>query len=338
MNIMGAATTARSTGCSTRPPTRPGSSPGCALLQSSACASTSVRRSTALEHEQGARSRARTRPATGAAAGAGSRPTGSWWRCPSSAPASSCRRSCSGADPSARAGSASSRPTGWPGSSSTCAIRSTSPTGHVTFVDAPWALTALTQAQFWDERDFPPTTATACGRLPLGGHLRLGHAGDPLQEAGQALHAQADQARGVGQIKAHLEDNGESVLLDTVLSTRGSWTPGSGGSEKGRATATQTPLLVNTVGSWDNRPEAEDGAPQPVPVPATTCAPTSTWRRWREPTRPAARRPTRCSTPPGRRRSRRRCTSSTTRRRSRPRRPPTAELYRRAGRTCSTRA
>ena len=27
--------------------------------------------------------------------------------------------------------------------------------GHVTYVDAPWALTSLTQAQFWAERDFP---------------------------------------------------------------------------------------------------------------------------------------------------------------------------------------
>ena len=26
--------------------------------------------------------------------------------------------------------------------------------GHVTYVDAPWALTSLTQAQFWAERDF----------------------------------------------------------------------------------------------------------------------------------------------------------------------------------------
>ena len=27
--------------------------------------------------------------------------------------------------------------------------------GHITFADSPWALTGLTQAQFWSERDFP---------------------------------------------------------------------------------------------------------------------------------------------------------------------------------------
>ena len=61
--------------------------------------------------------------------------------------------------------------------------------GHVTFVDAPWALTALTQAQFWAERDFRRRLRRRRGgRLPLGRHLRLGHARDPLRQAGEALH------------------------------------------------------------------------------------------------------------------------------------------------------
>ena len=44
--------------------------------------------------------------------------------------------------------------------------------GHVTYVDAPWALTSLTQAQFWAERDFPQDLRRRPDRrLPLGRHL-----------------------------------------------------------------------------------------------------------------------------------------------------------------------
>ena len=57
------------------------------------------------------------------------------------------------------------------------------------------------------------------------------------------------------QMKAHLEDNGESVLPDAVLH---SWflDPGIRWSVKRRRNSNDTPLLVNTAGSWDRRPKA----------------------------------------------------------------------------------
>ena len=62
--------------------------------------------------------------------------------------------------------------------------------GHLTFIDAPWALTALTQGQFWPTRKFTRDYGDGeRGRLLLRRRLRLGHARDPLRQAGEALHA-----------------------------------------------------------------------------------------------------------------------------------------------------
>ncbi len=65
--------------------------------------------------------------------------------------------------------------------------------GHITFVDAPWALTALTQAQMWGERDFPADygdgEAVDCLSLDISDWDSPGH---PLQQARQAVHAGGD--------------------------------------------------------------------------------------------------------------------------------------------------
>ena len=171
-------------------------------------------------------------------------------------------------------------------------------------------------------------------RLAVGRHLQLGRARDPVRQAGQAVHA-ARRSRPRSGRRSAAQDGGRQAARRRS-STRWFLDPGDPAGTRARGRNTnETPLLVNTVGSWEKRPQARDEDPEPVPVPATTCRPTSTWRRWRAPTSPAAPRSTRCSTPSSSKAKRARCTSSTTRRSSRRPRPPTASS---TGRACRTRS
>ena len=262
-----AATTARSTACSTRRPTRPGSTRGSRTCASSACASASARRSRRCDV---ARRPDRRRHASATAAAGAARVEADWFVC--AMPAERARTllvaaACSALDPSLERMRRAVRRLDGRASSSTCARQVDITHGHVTFVDAPWALTALTQAQFWAERDFAARLrrrqrrSTACrSTSPTGTRRGSSTASRP------SVHARARSQREVwAQIKAHLEDSGERVLPDDILH---SWfldpgdpvDPTSGG-----ATATTTPLLVNTVGSWEKRPEGAHQDPEPVP-------------------------------------------------------------------------
>ena len=130
----------------------------------------------------------------------------------------------------------------------------------MTFLDSPWALTALTQAQFWDRRDFARDYGDGTAvDSPVGRHLRLGHAGDALRQAGQAVHARGDREGGVGADQA--PPHAPATSCPTTSCTRGSWTRGSRGSRAGSANRNDTPLLVNTVGTWDKRPQAHTKVP-----------------------------------------------------------------------------
>ena len=133
--------------------------------------------------------------------------------------------------------------------------------GHLTFVDAPWALTALTQAQFWEHRDFPGDygdgEAVDCLSVDVSDWDTPGILfGKPAK-----LCTRPQIQREIwAQIKAHLEDNGESVLPDDVLHSWYldpgiRWIPGRGRNRN------ETPLLVNTVGSWEKRPAARTQIP-----------------------------------------------------------------------------
>ena len=132
--------------------------------------------------------------------------------------------------------------------------------GHASFVDSQWALTALTQAQFWRE-DFAATygdgTAVDCLSVDISNWDAPG-----LLYGKPANQCTAEEVKNEvwAQLKAHLEDNGESVLPDGVLHSwfldpAIKWNP---------ATATNSndePLLINTVNSWDLRPEATTAIP-----------------------------------------------------------------------------
>ena len=90
--------------------------------------------------------------------------------------------------------------------------------GHVTFVDAPWALTALTQAQFWGERDFAADygdgKAVDCLSVDISDWDTPGILyGKPAKRCTRPQIKREVWA----QIKAHLEDRGDSYLPDGIL-------------------------------------------------------------------------------------------------------------------------
>jgi uncharacterized protein with NAD-binding domain and iron-sulfur cluster len=133
--------------------------------------------------------------------------------------------------------------------------------GHVTFVDAPWALTALTQAQFWPSRDFAADygdgAAVDCLSVDISDWDTPGIVyGKPAKQC-----TRPEIAKEVWmQMKAHLEDTGESVLPDDILH---SWhlDPGIKWVKSRRENRNDTPLLVNTIGSWERRPTARTKVP-----------------------------------------------------------------------------
>ncbi|EHN08953.1 Phytoene desaturase [Patulibacter medicamentivorans] len=131
--------------------------------------------------------------------------------------------------------------------------------GHITFIDAPWALTGLTQGQFWNSRDFGRDygDGTAVDALSID----ISNWDAPGILYGKpAKRCTPDQiAREVwAQIKAH--GTAAKLLPDDIVH---SWflDPGIVWNPKTGANRNVTPLLVNTVGSWDKRPTARTKLP-----------------------------------------------------------------------------
>lgn len=133
--------------------------------------------------------------------------------------------------------------------------------GHMTFVDAPWALTALTQAQFWPGRRFTRdygdgevvdclSTVVSDWKTPGLVYGKPARSCRPKQIAREVLT----------QIQEHVNDNGAPVLTDDMVH---SWSldPAIAWSRaRGRNTNAE-PLMINTVGSWEQRPEARTRIP-----------------------------------------------------------------------------
>jgi uncharacterized protein with NAD-binding domain and iron-sulfur cluster len=131
--------------------------------------------------------------------------------------------------------------------------------GHLSFLDSPWALTALTQGQFWENRDFKRDygdgTVADCLSVDISDWDTPGVVfGKPAKRC-----TRAEIRREVWtQIKLHLEDTGDSVLPKGILHSwfldpAIQWHPATGRNTN------DEPLLVNTVNSWKDRPTARTG-------------------------------------------------------------------------------
>ncbi len=131
--------------------------------------------------------------------------------------------------------------------------------GHMTFIDAPWALTALTQAQFWADRDFAADygdgKAVDCLSVDISNWDAPGILfGKPAKQCTRQQVAQEVWAQ------IHEHHTAAEHLPDDIIH---SWflDPGVAWDSTLKRNRNATPLLVNTARSWANRPEAATGIP-----------------------------------------------------------------------------
>ncbi len=131
--------------------------------------------------------------------------------------------------------------------------------GHIDFIDAPWALTALTQAQFWNHRvfnrDYGDGSVVDCLSVDISNWDEPGVLyGKPAKRCTPAEIAEEVWT----QIKMH--DTARKQLPDGILHSS-FMDPGVQWHPALRRNTNATPLLVNTAGSWTNRPTARTAIP-----------------------------------------------------------------------------
>lgn len=131
--------------------------------------------------------------------------------------------------------------------------------GHITFIDSPWALTALTQAQFWSEVDFEQTYGDGSVKDCLSVDISNWDAPGMLYDktAKECTHEEIKNEV-LAQIRYH-HTFGQH-LPDHLIS---SWflDPGVRWDQAAKKNTNETPLLINTAGSWKDRPEATTKIP-----------------------------------------------------------------------------
>ena len=128
--------------------------------------------------------------------------------------------------------------------------------GHVTYVDSKWRLTSLTQAQFWPERDFPAHYGDGKAVDCLSVDISDWNTPGPVTGKTGKFCKHGEVAKEVwGQITDHLKDTDPVITKPGLvhswfLDPGVKWHPAKGRNSNA------TPLLINTAGSWDLRPEA----------------------------------------------------------------------------------
>ncbi|WP_377323383.1 FAD-dependent oxidoreductase [Pimelobacter simplex] len=131
--------------------------------------------------------------------------------------------------------------------------------GHLTFLDAPWSLTALTQGQFWADRtitrDYGDGAVVDILSIDISNWDAPGILyGKTAKECTPAEIA----AEVLAQVRAH--HTAGDLLPEGIVH---SWflDPGVRWDAAQRRNTNETPLLVNTVDSWSRRPTARTGVP-----------------------------------------------------------------------------
>jgi hypothetical protein len=126
--------------------------------------------------------------------------------------------------------------------------------GHITFLDAPWSLTALTQAQYWEDRRIDRDYGDGRVKDILSVDISNWNAPGILHKKTAKRSNPREIAREVmAQIREH-HTAGDQLPAGIV----DSWflDPGIRWNPQLKRNTNQTPLLVNTVDSWKHRPTA----------------------------------------------------------------------------------
>ncbi|HEX6876894.1 MAG TPA: FAD-dependent oxidoreductase [Nocardioidaceae bacterium] len=131
--------------------------------------------------------------------------------------------------------------------------------GHLTFIDAPWALTALTQGQFWEDRRFRRDYGDGRAADSLSVDISNWDAPGILYGKPAKRCTPKQVAREVwAQIHMHhtaAEKLPRGIVHSWFLDPGVRWDPTANRNHN------STPLLVNTVGSWKKRPRARTRVP-----------------------------------------------------------------------------
>jgi uncharacterized protein with NAD-binding domain and iron-sulfur cluster len=126
--------------------------------------------------------------------------------------------------------------------------------GHTVYIDSPWALTSISQAQFW-----PGFELEEMGDGRVDGILSVDVSdweAPGIVHGKQAMYCSKEEVREEvwAQLEAGLEDAGIDVLEDASVLA---WFLDPAIVYPNPTTAMNLePLLINTAGSWEDRPDA----------------------------------------------------------------------------------
>jgi uncharacterized protein with NAD-binding domain and iron-sulfur cluster len=131
--------------------------------------------------------------------------------------------------------------------------------GHVLYLDSPWALSSISQAQFWPSRDFANDYGDGSAHECLS--VDISNFDDPgvvYGKAARELSAPRIVRDTWEQMKAHLNDTGEPVLRDDQVV---SWKLDPGLVRRRGRMHNDDPLFISTRGVWADRPQAATAIP-----------------------------------------------------------------------------
>ncbi|KRC56801.1 MULTISPECIES: FAD-dependent oxidoreductase [unclassified Nocardioides] len=131
--------------------------------------------------------------------------------------------------------------------------------GHITFIDSPWSLTALTQGQFWADRTIPRDYGDGEVVDILSVDISNWDAPGILHgKTAKECTREEIAAEVLAQIKDHHTVG--DLMPDGIVH---SWflDPGVQWDAAAGRNTNETPLLVNTVDSWGSRPTARTRIP-----------------------------------------------------------------------------
>jgi len=130
--------------------------------------------------------------------------------------------------------------------------------GHTIFIDAPWALTSVSQRQFWPEIDFAQY-ADGCIRGILSVDISEWDQPGICGKTAKQCTEQEIKAEVWEQLKRSLNVGGKTLLQDDMLHSF-YMPPDVYRSASGMA-QNEEPLLVNLIDTWRLRPEAVTSIP-----------------------------------------------------------------------------
>jgi uncharacterized protein with NAD-binding domain and iron-sulfur cluster len=128
--------------------------------------------------------------------------------------------------------------------------------GHQAYVDSPWALTSISQRQFWKNGSFD---IGECGDIPVRGILSVNISdwktpgvvyGRPARECTREEIKTEVWTQLTNHLNREIERLTDEMILDWVLD------PAIGHDETTDRMTNASPLLINTVGSLWHRPRA----------------------------------------------------------------------------------